>query len=265
MSSVMHEHVVVVGGSAGIGAAVVGRFTDCYKPVIVLDRVAPSRRDIDYIECDLRADESALDDCAERLPEGILAVAYVAGVPGTRPAADVLSINFLAMRHLLGRIAPKVRPGGAMAVVASTAGTGWSSRVDDLEPLLATSSIAEGLDWLADNPSDYPIYSTTKEAAILFSKRWSASLWSQRGVRLNTVSPGPVDTALLGEFEDSMGKGLIDQVRGIAGRHATPADIAPVVEAVLSDNFGWVTGQDIQADAGTVTAIITGAVPAPVA
>ena len=83
-----------------------------------------------------------------------------------------------------------------------------------------------------DNPAGPRGYNITKEAAILFTKRWSAQLWAERRIRLNTVSPGPVQTPILAEFEQSMGKDVLDTVKSLAGRHATPEDIAPVIEAV---------------------------------
>jgi NAD(P)-dependent dehydrogenase (short-subunit alcohol dehydrogenase family) len=254
---------VVVGGSAGIGAATAARLAARGDDVTVIDRVKPDATDHRFIHCDL-LDEAQVAAAVETLPDDLGAVAYVAGLPGTRPAADVLTVNFLAMRRFLRAVEPKVVDGAALAIVASTAGTAWTQRIDVLEPLLATESISEGLAWLAENPQDYPIYSTTKEAAILFAKRWAPALWAQRGIRINTVSPGPVETAILVEFEESMGKDVLEGVRSLAGRHATPQDIAPVIEAVLSPELGWVTGQDIQADAGSVSAFVSGAV-APLA
>jgi len=158
---------------------------------------------------------------------------------------------------------PKVGQYGAVTVVASTAGVMWQSRLADLAPLIATGSYAAGLRWQAENPTDYPVYNLSKEAAIAFVARWSGPVWQRYRVRLNTVSPGPVETPILGEFEESMGKELLDGVRDMVGRHATPADIAPVIEAVSGPDFGWLTGQDIQVDAGFVSAMLSGALALP--
>lgn len=252
----------VIGGASGIGAAVADRLAGRGDDVYVLDRVLPPTPRVRFIECDLR-DPAAIDKSVHALPDGLSAVAYVAGLPGTRPAPDVLAVNFLAVRHLLHAILPKVIDSGALAIVASCAGVAWSRRLAELEPLLAASSFQAGLDWLAENPSDYPLYSTTKEAVIVFAKRLSASLWAERGIRVNTVSPGPVETPILGDFEESMGKDILDGVRRLSGRHGTPADVAPVVEAVLNPSFGWVNGQDIQVDAGSTTALLSGAATLP--
>jgi NAD(P)-dependent dehydrogenase (short-subunit alcohol dehydrogenase family) len=254
--------VVVVGAASGIGAHLVDRYVSHGAEVIALDFVKPASRQAAFIECDLR-DPDSISAAVAALPGDLAVIAHVAGIPGTRPADQVLAVNFLGMRQLLQQAMPKVRPHGAITVVASTAGAMWLARLAGNGPLLATESMAAGLNWLAENPSDYPIYNLSKEAAIAFVARWSSRVWRERRVRLNTVSPGPVETPILADFEQSMGKEMLDGVRQLVGRHATPADIAPVIEAVSGPDFGWMVGQDVQVDAGFVAAMMTGAVALP--
>jgi NAD(P)-dependent dehydrogenase (short-subunit alcohol dehydrogenase family) len=256
------DRVVVVGAASGIGAALLDRYIERGTEVIALDYVKPAAARAAYIECDLR-DSGSISAAVAALPDEIAVIAHVAGVPGTRPASQVLAVNFLGLRELLRQAMPRVRPHGAVTVVASTAGAMWQARLAANEPLLATGSMAEGLGWLADNPTDYPVYNLSKEAVIAFVKRWSLEVWRERRIRLNTVSPGPVETPILGDFEQSMGKEMLDGVRDLLGRHATTADIAPVIEAVSGPDFGWMTGQDIQVDAGFAAALMSGALALP--
>jgi NAD(P)-dependent dehydrogenase (short-subunit alcohol dehydrogenase family) len=254
--------VVVVGAASGIGAHVLERFSARGATVIALDIVKPASPRPAFIECDLR-DASSIGAAVAALPDGIAAIAHVAGIPGTRPAPDVLAVNFLGLRQFLELAVPKVRPHGAVTVVASTAGALWRQRLADLEPLLATRSIADGLSWLNDSQADYPVYNLSKEATIAFVTRWSGAAWRDQRARLNTVSPGPVETPILGDFEQSMGKELLDGVRATVGRHATTADIAPVVEAVCGPDFGWMVGQDVQLDGGFTAAMLSGGLTFP--
>lgn len=251
--------VVVVGGSTGIGAATVERLIARGDEVTVVDRVAPTIGGVAFVACDL-LDQDQVAAAVAALPNNIEALAYVAGIPGTRPAKDVLTVNFLSLRLFLGTVESKLADGSAIAIVASTAGSAWPNRMEVLNSLLATTTVEDGREWQESADPEYPVYSTSKEAAILFAKRCAPRLWAERGIRINTVSPGPVETAILVEFEQSMGKDVLEGVRSIAGRHATPADIAPVVAAVLSADFGWITAQDIQADAGSVSAYMSGTI-----
>lgn len=254
------DKVVVVGGASGIGAALVTRLRADGSEVIVVDR-SESSGGSRHITVDLR-DRAEVDRVLGELGgEPIDRVAYVAGLPGTWPDADVLAVNFLAMRHFLQAVAPAVRAGGAIAVVTSTAGAGWPTRLEVLEPLLATMTFEDGAAWVAGSDgATYPMYNTSKEAAIVFVKRWAYTLWTERGIRLNAISPGPVETPILADFEESMGKQALDGVRALIGRHGTPDDIAAVIAAVLGGDFGWVTGQDIQADGGFTNAWSAGSI-----
>lgn len=68
---------------------------------------------------------------------------------------------------------------------------------------------------------------------------------------MNTVSPGPVHTNLGdGAFDKhpEFIKPLADQT--VLGRIGSPPDVAKVIVNLLSDDFGWVTAQDIDVSGG---------------
>lgn len=257
------DRVLVTGGSSGIGRAAAERFRAAGADVTVLDIKPPPAGEFNYVPCDL-SDPGSIDRALAELGGEWDAVAHVAGIPGTAPADLVLAVNFLGLRKFVTGIVGSVRRGGSVTVVASTAGTMWSARQAELAGLLATDSFEDGVVWYAAHPADYPPYNLSKEAAIAFVKVLSAQAWSTHGVRLNTVSPGPTETPILTEFEASMGKDLLDGVRASVGRHATVADIAPVIEFLAGPGAGWVIGQDIQVDGGFVAGLTASALyPAP--
>jgi NAD(P)-dependent dehydrogenase (short-subunit alcohol dehydrogenase family) len=253
------KRVIVVGAASGIGAHTLARFVERGDEVTAVDYRKPSGFSAQFVECDLR-DPASIELAEKALPHEIDAVAHVAGIPGTWPDEQVLAVNFLGLRQLLSALAPKMRPGGAITVVASTAGAGWYRRLSELEPLLATDSMAAGLRWLADNPPQQPVYNLSKAATIAWVKRWSVTLWREQRVRLNAVSPGSVETPILVDFEKSMGKATLDAVRDAVGRNATTADVVPVIEALSDPAFGWVIGQDVQVDGGFAAGLASGAI-----
>jgi 3-oxoacyl-[acyl-carrier protein] reductase len=70
-----------------------------------------------------------------------------------------------------------------------------------------------------------------------------------RGIRVNAVSPGPVDTDL---FRRGKTEEQIRQLAGMAafGRIGAAADIAAAVALLVSDAAGWITGQTICVNGG---------------
>ncbi|MFD7641701.1 SDR family oxidoreductase [Kitasatospora sp. NPDC059795] len=117
-------------------------------------------------------------------------------------------------------------------------------------------------------PSGSPVgYAEAKAALTQFGKRLSEEL-APRGVRVNTVSPGPTSTdqwtsaaGYGGRMADALGVPLDDLLAGLpaqagtaSGRLSTPEEVADVVLFALSDRAGNVHGADLVVDGGTLKA-----------
>ncbi|HEX7827205.1 MAG TPA: SDR family oxidoreductase, partial [Mycobacterium sp.] len=85
----------------------------------------------------------------------------------------------------------------------------------------------------------------------------------EMGLRINAVLPGPVETPILVDFEESMGKDDLDGVKQLLGRHADPDDVASALLFLASDEARWINGHALVVDGGITGAIVTGVVPAP--
>jgi len=109
-------------------------------------------------------------------------------------------------------------------------------------------------------------YSAAKAALRSFSKSLSKEL-GPAGVRVNTVSPGPVETALWlgpGGVAETVGRaqGLDPTaVRDAAvagtptGRFTRPGEVADLVLMLASEAAGNITGCDVLIDGGMVTTV----------
>jgi NAD(P)-dependent dehydrogenase (short-subunit alcohol dehydrogenase family) len=88
------------------------------------------------------------------------------------------------------------------------------------------------------------------KAAIETLVRYFGKELSPRGINVNAISGGPVDTAALDYFPGK--EALVEEWTGRTpmGRIARPEDIAPVVAFLLSDEARWIQGQTIVADGG---------------
>jgi NAD(P)-dependent dehydrogenase (short-subunit alcohol dehydrogenase family) len=250
--------IMVVGAGSGIGAAVAKHFHDRGEHVLAVDVREQQTPAAEYARCDLR-DAASIDALLDRIGSGWDMLAHVAGVPGTAPAADVLKVNYLGMRLMAEGMLPRLREGGSIVAVASTAALGWDQRLDVLAGLLEISDGEAVEQWQASQDPAYPVYSTSKQAVILYSKRLAGPAWTKYGVRVNTVSPGPVETPILADFEQTMGKEVLDMCRSTVGRHATVDDVVPVIAFLGSPEARWITGQDIHVDAGFIASMTAGA------
>jgi hypothetical protein len=89
----------------------------------------------------------------------------------------------------------------------------------------------------------YPVYAASKGAIEQFTRVLAKDLGT-RGITVNTVSPGPVDTELLRASVGDEAIGYIGSLNPF-NRIAKPDDIAPVIAFVASPQAGWISGQNI--------------------
>jgi NAD(P)-dependent dehydrogenase (short-subunit alcohol dehydrogenase family) len=97
------------------------------------------------------------------------------------------------------------------------------------------------------------IYSETKAAVVSLGKTLSVEL-APRGVRVNTLSPGPIATpiyAKLGLPADAQ-KGFEEQMasQSLFKRFGTPHEVAKLARFLLSDDSSYVIGVDVTIDGG---------------
>jgi len=244
--------VVVTGSSSGMGraTAVLARAQGAH--VIGVDRTEDAGHVDRFIAADLSTCAAA-DRMADALPEGIDGLANIAGLPPTAPPRDVLAVNFTVLRHLTERLVPRMTDGGSVVNLASLAGHGWPRALEQVGALIACAE--DGLDrFVAQHGitgADGRSYFLSKEALVVWTmqNRWT---WRDRGIRMNAVSPGPVETPILPDFLATLGD-RPSLKPGLMDRFGTPDDVAPVVVFLLSDLSRWIRGANIPADGGMET------------
>lgn len=94
----------------------------------------------------------------------------------------------------------------------------------------------------------YGAYGATKGAVDQITRVLSREL-GPRGISVNAISPGPVDTEL---FREGKSKEQIQAMADMSsfGRIGTPEDIADAVSMLLMNQARWVTGQNIYVNGG---------------
>lgn len=261
MSEFAGKRYVVTGAASGIGAAVAERLLAAGAEVHSLDRNTPDQPVTAHIEVDL-ANPRSIDAALDQLEGEFDGLMNVAGIPGTAPADLVIAVNTLAVRHLTEAFFERLRPGGTVNIVSSTAGFGWSARLEAIRDLLATDTFEEGAAWFKDNPQVGNAYNFSKEASTVYTMSMGLAL-AQMGFRINAVLPGPVETPILADFEESMGKDNLDGIKELLGRHAEPADIADALLFLASNQSSWINGHPLVVDGGITGSVLSGVISAP--
>ena len=92
-------------------------------------------------------------------------------------------------------------------------------------------------------------YAATKGAIDTLVKHFAAAL-GPRGIRVNAVAPGVVDTDMSNFIKTEAGQKYTLAMQAIQ-RLAGPEDIGPVVAFLASDDARWITGDTVRVDGGS--------------
>jgi NAD(P)-dependent dehydrogenase (short-subunit alcohol dehydrogenase family) len=250
-----NKTVIVTGASSGIGQATASFAASQGAEVISVDINEPSELFGRFIRADL-SDRGSIDQLVAALPLGIHGLANIAGLPPTRPADAVVKVNLVGLKYLTGRLISKLADGASIVNLASLAGLGWADAKD---------AVVESADLDFDDVEAFCVkhgivgarsYFFSKEALIVWTmqNRWT---WRARGIRMNSVSPGPVDTPILKDFIETLGARAEEDMKTM-DRPGRPSDIAPVVAFLLSDGSAWIRGTNVPVDGGMYSNVVCG-------
>ena len=99
-----------------------------------------------------------------------------------------------------------------------------------------------------ENPS-LLAYASTKGAIETLVKHWAAIL-GPRGIRVNAVAPGVIDTDMSNFTKTEAGREVALGMQALK-RIGKPEDVADVVAFLASDAARWITGASIPVDGGS--------------
>lgn len=233
---------ILIGGAGGIGTAVARRLRSRNAIVLIAGRTrdrlvdAASALGAEWAvvdATDFGAVEALVQDAAAR--HGRLAgLVNAAGSILFKPAhltsadewQDVVARN-LTTAFAVVRAAGRVMTNGGSVVLVSTVAA--SLGLPQHEAIAAAKGGVEGL------------------------VRAAAASYAGRGLRINAVAPGLVDTPLAARITSNPKALESSRARHPLGRIGTPDDIAAPIEWLLDPATSWVTGQVIGVDGGMST------------
>jgi NAD(P)-dependent dehydrogenase (short-subunit alcohol dehydrogenase family) len=241
--------IVVTGCSSGIGRDTAKLIKQLGGDVIGVD-LNKTEDYVDELYLADMSDRRTIKALVNALPGRIDGIANSAGLPPTRPADLVLKVNLVGLKYFTTLMIDKLNDNASIVNLASLAGFGWPQSIEAIKASehLAFEDVERFIhDYNITNEGGRS-YFFSKEALVVWTmkNRWT---WRDRGIRINAVSPGPVDTPIMPDFKKTLGKRAEEDL-SVNDRPGRPEDIAPVVCFMLSDMTHWFRGANLMLDGG---------------
>jgi NAD(P)-dependent dehydrogenase (short-subunit alcohol dehydrogenase family) len=243
------KRVVVTGASSGIGEAVAEALIASGAEVVAASRRKPRMDVASYVPLDL-ADPISIEKAASEIEGRIDSLFNCAGAIPMARSIDILKVNFLGTRLFTELLVDRMPAGSAIANVSSDAGYGWRKQLPLLLEFLELSTFEEGADWYEANEATAGhAYVFGKDALNVWTMQQAQTLIRQ-GIRINTASPGAVQTPMLEAIEEAYTTASITPIEQPSGRRSSPAEQAAPLLFLNSDSASYVNGADIAIDGG---------------
>jgi NAD(P)-dependent dehydrogenase (short-subunit alcohol dehydrogenase family) len=236
---------LVTGGNSGIGLATAKRFVAEGAYVFITGR-RPA--ELDAVEKEIGSKVTGIQGDVAKLADldrlfaqikrekGRLDIVFAnAGIAELAPVGEIteeqfdrmFDINVKGLLFTVQKALPLIPDGGSIILNASIVGSKGN----------AASSV----------------YSATKAAVRSFARTWTVDL-KERKIRVNALSPGPINTPAYDRIAQSgpAGKQMLDSIvsRVPMGRFGIPDEIAKAAVFLASDDSSFVTGTELFVDGG---------------
>lgn len=244
---------VVTGASSGMGEATARMLVDLGARVYAIDLNECKVEGITkFIKCNL-AKKEEIDEAFKEIPEHIDSFFGVAGLSGAKTDyRTTFDCNYTANMYItLFYLKNRMRKGGSIVYCTSTAGLEWKRFKKEQNKVVHAKTWEEVQDITRKIANSAPAtfaYMYSKRCTSQFACEQSVE-FAKLGIRVNNVLPGSTNTGMKQEFQDMVGseENLIAQA-GLAGRLATPEEMAGPMVFLNSDIASFISGLDMVVD-----------------
>jgi NAD(P)-dependent dehydrogenase (short-subunit alcohol dehydrogenase family) len=244
---------IVTGAARGMGRECVERFRGLADVLVAVDLQEPDIEGTVGVACDV-SDATAVGALVALARDlgPFRALAHSAGISPTMAGARrVFEVDLVGTQLLLDAFEEVVVPGSAAVCFASSAAYSIAPFVDaDQDALIDDPMAPDFLDRAATTTTDSGhAYALAKRGVIRAAGR-AAVRWGPLGGRVNSVSPGLIDTPM-GRRELAQQPMMNEMLeRTPVGRLGEPREVAGVVAYLVSDDASFVSGIDVLVDGG---------------
>lgn len=229
----MGKNVFVTGCSKGIGLAIVKKFLNEGYLIYGCDLVEPELRDqknLFFYPCDI-SDHDQVKHLYDQFVEKNIKFHSIINNAGINLHASIEDISYEDWDRVI-----KTNVYGPFNV------TRYMHRLLDTT---SSSIVNIGSDQSHIAKKNRIAYGTSKGAVLQFSRSLAVDL-AHKGVRVNCVCPGPVDTPMLRELTENREFKLKQPIP----RLGKPEEVADVVFFLCSESAAYITGTSIMVDGG---------------
>ena len=227
---------VVTGGNRGIGAAIARRLVDAGHRVVVASRSGTGPD-----ECALTGAVSMDVSSAASIADGLSQIGETYGPIGVLIANAGITKDNLLMRMsdeevdsvVQTNLSGSIRLCRGVARGMIRAKTGRIVLISSVVGLLGSAGQVN--------------YAASKAGLVGVARSLARELGS-RGITVNVVAPGFVETDMTAELEESRRDEILSAIP--LGRYASANEVAAVVEFLVGPDAGYITGSVIPVDGG---------------
>jgi NAD(P)-dependent dehydrogenase (short-subunit alcohol dehydrogenase family) len=245
VSKLQGKVALITGGSSGIGLATAKRFVKEGAYVYITGR---RQSELDKAKVEIGHNVSSVQGDVASLPELDRLFGHIKAEKGV---VDVVVANAGFIEHATIDVATPEHFDKTFGINAR----GAFFTVQKALPLMTRGGsivlVSSGAH-LKGFPA-HGAYSATKAALRSFARTWAVEL-KDRGIRVNTLSPGAIDTPIIdGQFKT---KGEADGARSMyaqmapLGRIGAPEEMAAAALFLASNESSFATGSDLVVDGG---------------
>lgn len=239
MAQLNGKVAVITGGNSGIGLAIAQRFVREGAYVFIAGRrqdaldqaVALIGENIEAVQCDV-TDTDSLDGLYDTVTarKGRVDVLVVnSGTAEPSPLVEItqahyskiFDLNVRAAMFTVQKAVPRMIKGGAVVLIGSIAG--------------------------AIGTPAYTSYNASKAAVRSFARTWTNELL-ERGIRVNTLSPGPIDTPMMAAATEEVRTAIVGMIP--LRRLGKPEEVAAAALFLASEESSFIAGAELCVDGG---------------